>query len=42
MFVHQPTGKKVRLHEPHPRNTLLPYMIDLVIEGLRDIGEWEE
>lgn len=42
MFVHQSTGKKVRLHEPHPRNTLLPYMIDLVIECLRDIGEWDE
>jgi len=39
MFVHESTRVKVRLHEPHPQNTLLPYMVDQVIEGLRAAGE---
>ena len=42
MFVHQVTRIKVRLHEPHPQNTLLPYMIDQLLEGLRNAGELEE
>lgn len=41
MFVHEETRTKIRLHEPHPQNTLLPYMVDLVIEGLRAAGEIE-
>jgi predicted RNA binding protein YcfA (HicA-like mRNA interferase family) len=41
MFVHERTRVKVRLHEPHPQNTLLPYMVDQVIEGLRAAGEME-
>ena len=39
MFVHVRTGQRVRLHEPHPRNTLLPYMVDALIEALKDAGE---
>jgi hypothetical protein len=39
MFVHVATRIKVRLHEPHPRNTLLPYMVDELMEGLRSVGE---
>ena len=38
MFVHA-NGTKVRLHEPHPRNTLLPYMVDCLLEGLKAAGE---
>lgn len=39
MFVHPQTKQKVRLHEPHPQNTLLPYMLDQLIEALKDAGE---
>lgn len=39
MFVHVRTHQKVRLHEPHPQNTLLPYMIDILIEALQEAGE---
>lgn len=42
MFVHASTRQKVRLHEPHPRNTLLPYMVDILIEALREAGEIEK
>lgn len=39
MFVHRSTRTKIRLHEPHPQNTLLPYMVDALIEGLKAAGE---
>ena len=39
MFVHGATGIRVRLHEPHPRPILLPYMVDILIEGLVAAGE---
>jgi hypothetical protein len=39
MFIHPTTHLKIGLHEPHPQNTLLPYMIDLLIEGLKAAGE---
>jgi hypothetical protein len=42
MFVHVRTHQKVRLHEPHPQNTLLPYMVDILIEALREAGEIEK
>lgn len=42
MFVHQATRQKVRLHEPHPQNTLLPYMLSELIEALICAGEIEE
>ena len=42
MFVHTTTRVKVRLHEPHPEKTLLPYMLDRLIEGLLAAGEIEE
>lgn len=38
MFVH-PSGLKVRLHEPHPQNTLLRYMVTALIDALIEIGE---
>lgn len=41
MFVHAKTKVKVRLHEPHPRPVLLPYMIEQMIEGLKAAGEIE-
>lgn len=34
MFRNEITKQKVRLHEPHPQKTLLPYMIDILIEAL--------
>lgn len=39
MFVHRATKVRVRLHEPHPQKTLLPYMIGILIEGLEAAGE---
>lgn len=39
MFVHDETRVKIRLHEPHPQNTLLPYMVEKLIEGLIAAGE---
>ncbi len=39
MFYHEQKKIKVRLHEPHPQNTLLKYMVDELIEGLRTAGE---
>ena len=42
MFRHGVTKQKVRLHEPHPQNTLLPYMVDLIVEALRNAGEIPE
>ena len=38
MFVHT-NGTKVRLHEPHPQNTLHPYMVGYLLEGLKAAGE---
>lgn len=37
-FVHT-TGIKAILHEPHPGNVLLKYMIDELIEALRRVKE---
>ena len=42
MFTHRTTKQRVRLHEPHPRNTLLPYMVKELIEALKDAGEISE
>ncbi len=42
MFVHLTTRVKLRLHEPHPHNTLLPYMAEQVIEALRTANELGE
>lgn len=42
MFVHQVTRQKVRLHEPHPQKTLLPYMLSELIEALVCAGEIKE
>lgn len=42
MFVHQKTRTKVRLHEPHPQNTLLPYMVEALKEGLLAAGELDD
>ncbi len=42
MFLHEGTRTKVRLHERHPQKTLLPYMVDALLEGLRAAGELDE
>jgi hypothetical protein len=39
MFVHEKSHARVRLHEPHPRKTLLPYMVELLKEALEETGE---
>lgn len=40
-FIHKKTRTKVILHEPHPQNILLPYVVDALLEGLRAAGEIE-
>lgn len=42
MFRHQVTGQKVRLHEPHPENTLKRYVIDSLIEALSICGDIQD
>jgi hypothetical protein len=39
MFSHVQSGLKVRLHEPHPQNTLLRYMVNALIDALVEVGE---
>jgi predicted RNA binding protein YcfA (HicA-like mRNA interferase family) len=39
VFIHEVTRLKVLLHEPHPSKTLLPYAIEILIEGLKQSGE---
>jgi hypothetical protein len=42
MFIHGTSKLKIRLHEPHPRKTLLPYMISELINALTETGDIEE
>jgi predicted RNA binding protein YcfA (HicA-like mRNA interferase family) len=42
MFRHTETGQRVRLHEPHPQNTLLPCMVYILIEALKISGDIAE
>jgi len=42
MFIHGTSKLKIRLHEPHPRNTLLPYMVSELINALTETGDIEE
>lgn len=42
MFIHTETRRKVGMHEPHSRSALLPYELDLLIDGLREVGEIKE
>jgi hypothetical protein len=39
MFIHVQTQLKVGMHEPHSRPALLPYELDLLIDGLKNVGE---
>lgn len=38
-YVHDKTGRKIKLHSPHPQKELKLYMISLVIDFLSEIGE---
>ena len=40
-FINNTTKHLIRLHRPHPSNTLKMYQIDLVIYELRNIGAIE-
>jgi hypothetical protein len=37
-FINKPSGHIIRLHRPHPGNTMKKYQIDLVEEALRAKG----
>ena len=39
MFRNVTSKQKVRLHEPHPQKTLLPYMVEILVEALTIAGE---
>jgi len=41
-FVHTETKALISLHEPHPSNILKEYMVDLIVEHLRGLGEDDE
>lgn len=36
-YVHEKTGRVLKFHSPHPKKELKRYMIDLVLDFLRDI-----
>lgn len=38
-YSHPPTGLDLSIHRPHPGNELKPYVIKLVIEFMKKIGE---
>jgi predicted RNA binding protein YcfA (HicA-like mRNA interferase family) len=42
MFIHATTHLKVRLHQPHPENTLKPYILSELINALKDAGVIEQ
>jgi len=42
MFIHSETRRKVGMHEPHSRPALLQYELNLLIDGLKEIGEIKE
>lgn len=39
MFTHSETRLKVGMHEPHNRSNLLPYELDLLLDGLKGTGQ---
>jgi predicted RNA binding protein YcfA (HicA-like mRNA interferase family) len=41
MFRHTKTGLKIRVHEPHPEPTLKTYAVEILIAGLKNVGEIE-
>ncbi|MFQ1876324.1 type II toxin-antitoxin system HicA family toxin [Aeromonas veronii] len=41
-FVHTETKAVINLHEPHPSSILKEYMVDIIIEHLRGLGEDNE
>lgn len=42
MFIHVQTRRKVGMHEPHSRPALIRYELDLLIDGLKEVGEIKE
>jgi len=42
VYIHSGTGKKLRMHSPHPQKVLKLYMIDDALRFLDEIGETEE
>jgi hypothetical protein len=39
LFTHVETKLKVSMHEPHSRSHLLPYELELLIDGLKGAGQ---
>jgi hypothetical protein len=39
LFTHVESKLKVSMHEPHSRSNLLPYELDLLIDGLKGTGQ---
>lgn len=38
-FIHTGTGRKFKIHSPHPKKELKRYVLDLAIGFLSDVGE---
>ena len=38
-FYNEKNGKIILIHKPHPGNIIKPYLIDIIIEKLTEIGE---
>lgn len=38
-YIHEKTGKEIRIHSPHPQKELKRYVIDNVLEFLEDTSE---
>lgn len=41
-FVHKESKILINLHEPHPEKVLKKYMVDQVIEKLKELGDLNE
>jgi len=41
-FVHTESKILINLHEPHPEKVLKKYMVDQVIEKLKELGDLNE
>ena len=38
-FIHNDTKLEIKLHKPHPSNTLKPYQIELIIAVIKRLEE---
>lgn len=39
VFIHKYKKLEIKIHKPHPSNTLKPYQVDIILEGIRRLEE---